>query len=146
MLLSMSLLWSYISLALALSSLSKSDLEVIEVSIKLTNWCQFFIFCPVARGSTTLWQCYGVILSSIRGRMIKNWCQFVFYNNKSLKKSNIAGKNEENLIFLTFLNYSAMLLSITFHAWWRDWLLKTSNRLSLDKNLTGWIMPLPCIN
>ena len=37
MLLSMSLLWSYISLALALSSLSKSDLEVIEVSIKLTN-------------------------------------------------------------------------------------------------------------
>ena len=35
----------------------------------------------------------------------KNWRQFVFYNSKSSKKSNIASKNEENTrIFMTFLN------------------------------------------
>ena len=32
---------------------------------------------PTARGSTTLWQCYDVVLSSIRGQTIKNWRQFV---------------------------------------------------------------------
>ena len=32
---------------------------------------------PTARGSTTLWQCYDFILSSIRGQTTKNWRQFV---------------------------------------------------------------------
>ena len=52
--------------------------------------------------------CYDVILSSIRGQTKerkKNWRQFVFYRNKSSKKSNIAGKNEQKTTkFMPFLN------------------------------------------
>ena len=53
--------------------------------------CVVFIFTAIfdffellllyaARGSTTLWQCYDVILSSIRRQTIKNWRQFVNYS------------------------------------------------------------------
>ena len=68
------------------------------------------------------WQYYDVILSSIRGQTIKNWRQFVFYSNKSSKKSNIAGKNEENTRkFKTFLNYNVIVNNfclLVFGFWW----------------------------
>ena len=34
---------------------------------------------------------------------MKNWRQFVFCNNKISKKSNIAGKNEQNTITTKFV-------------------------------------------
>ena len=62
------------------ASLKKSNFLVL--SSFLPAIFDFFelLLLYAARGSTTLWQCYDVILSSIRGQTIKNWCQFVNYS------------------------------------------------------------------
>ena len=89
-------------------------LKFRQESFKLTP--VFFVVCPLiddkmkSQFVKELWihiklcQRYDVILSLVRGRTIKNWHQFAFYNNKSSKKKNIAVKNEENTKqFMTFL-------------------------------------------
>ena len=48
----------------------------------------------------------------------KNWRQFVFYNNKSSEKSNFPVKMKKTQQNLWLIYISAMLLSITFLAWW----------------------------
>ena len=42
-----------------------------------------------------LWQCYDAIYHQLEDRRIKNWRQFVFYNNKTPKWSNAGNKWEE---------------------------------------------------
>ena len=79
---------------LVISSQSPSEKSYWQqhcASLKKSNFLVLSSFLPaifdffellllyVARGSTTLWQCYDVILSSIRGQTIKNWRQFVKY-------------------------------------------------------------------
>ena len=61
---------------------------------------------------------------------IKNWCQFVCYNNKSSEKSNCRKKWRKHKKMFDFFE-----LAINFPL--GDWLMKASNEVSLAKNLTG---------
>ena len=57
---------------------------------------------------------------------------------------NVDPQQTLTMLWCHFIINNEILSSITFLAWW--WLLKTSNRVSLGKNLTGRVTPLPGIN
>ena len=88
-------------------------------SFELRNWRQFFyvsvplmmikwghnIFKVRLVDPQQLWQCCGVILSSIRATAdTKNWRQFVYYNNKSSEVTFVCKNTENTTKFMTFLN------------------------------------------
>ena len=126
--------------------IKEHKLTLISLKLKLpillyiVNSRQFNKLTPVS---------VSVLLSTIKWcdvseqeRHIKTLASICFYNNKSSEMSNLLVKMKKTQQNAWLFKNSTMLLSMTFLAWW----LHGYRRQTTVKNLTGWVMPLPCIN